>query len=261
MILSEIQFRRPNVGYVPKLEGYIKHGFSWGVGSPNMSFQHGSESEVLTAEVSFLNNAGFSRRRGLVIMVPEHGTRIVEVDDSVSLEMRTNVTCDCLITTTPHLTLAVKPADCIVVMITGAGVSGRVLAMLHVGRKGLDNLVVRSVIQKLVEKYALNVSELIVGMSPCITVRNYFIQKKEELSNLGEWDGFIVERNGLFFLDFVGLIRRQFEMVGVRKRNIIQYDVDTFDAAKVGHSFSHRHSQMNSEVRNGRFIVAAEIVS
>ena len=62
-------------------------------------------------------------------------------------------TCDALITTVPGLALAVMSADCIPLLLS----SSRVVAAVHVGRKGLINRISIEVIQAMRDLGALTI--------------------------------------------------------------------------------------------------------
>ncbi len=88
------------------------------------------------------NRSQLSRFAGDVQFMNQiHGDSFVVVE---KLE-RTDPTCDALITTTPGLALAVLVADCIPLLLS----SSKVIAAVHVGRKGLMNSIALSVIEQM----------------------------------------------------------------------------------------------------------------
>ncbi len=56
-----------------------------------------------------------------------------------------------------------------------------------------------------------------------------------------------------------GIVRKQFLDAGILGGSLAQYDLDTYDAALRKEAFSHRLSSRNPSIKNGRFIVAAEL--
>ena len=70
-----------------------------------------------------------------------HGDSFVVVESLSDVDP----TCDALITTTPGLSLAVLVADCIPLLLS----SSTVVAAVHVGRKGLTNLIALKVIDEM----------------------------------------------------------------------------------------------------------------
>ncbi|MEN9621699.1 MAG: peptidoglycan editing factor PgeF [Candidatus Parcubacteria bacterium] len=254
--LKKVEYTAKGVGHMPLLVPHIKHGFSWGM--PNMSFAHGEPLEVEQSEAEFLKMAGLKGDQGIVVMAPEHGVRIVEV--SQDDEMRRTVDCDCLVTTEKGLTLAAKPGDCIVAIITTKkSIHRQALALVHAGRKGLDHNILEKVISYLTVKHLIKTADLLVGVAPCITLKNYCIKDVAELQYPEIWNGYMHKREDLYYLDLVGLFRHQLLSAGIKEENMVQYDVDTFDAAQTGETFSHRRSQVYPEFKNGRFIVAAQL--
>ena len=71
----------------------------------------------------------------------------------ISEKSRIDSTCDALITTVPGLALAVMSADCIPLLLS----SSRVVAAVHVGRKGLINRISINVIQAMRDLGALTI--------------------------------------------------------------------------------------------------------
>ena len=70
-----------------------------------------------------------------------HGDAFVVVESLSDVDP----TCDALITTTPGLSLAVLVADCIPLLLS----SSTVVAAVHVGRRGLTNLIALKVIDEM----------------------------------------------------------------------------------------------------------------
>jgi len=256
--LTNVIYGAVNVGVIPILVPHVTHGFSWGKGSKNMSYRYGEKDSVAQAEEEFFGRGLFSRKNGTAVMSPEHGTKIVEV--SCKDQSLHDIPCDCLITKEKHLTLTVKPADCSIVIITTPREHPhRFVALVHAGRKGVDQNLAEKTVKYIASRMHVPADELLIGIAPSITKKNYFIKHRDELENPNVWKGFTEERDNLFYLDMMGIIRRQFVEAGVRESNIMQYHIDTFDAAKNGEAFSHRYWKINKEGNDGRFMVAVEL--
>jgi len=88
------------------------------------------------------NRSQLSRTAGEVQFMNQiHGDSFVVVDKLEAVDP----TCDALITTTPGLALAVLVADCIPLLLS----SSKVIAAVHVGRKGLMSSIALSVIEQM----------------------------------------------------------------------------------------------------------------
>jgi YfiH family protein len=88
------------------------------------------------------NRSRLSRIAGNVQFMDQvHGDSFIVVERFNAIDP----TCDALITTTPGLALAVLVADCIPLLLS----STKVVAAVHVGRKGLMSSLVLSVIEQM----------------------------------------------------------------------------------------------------------------
>lgn len=264
-ILEKVLLLKNGIGYLPILQNLVEHGFSWGKGSGNMSFSYGEKFIVKERINNFLKKLNMPSMESTVNITAEHEDKILDLDKNSIRSMRTNFSgkrckCDAIFTKMPRIPLVIKPADCSVSIIHGTSGSGeKVLGLIHAGRRGLDLQLPFKSIAHLLKKYNCNVRSLRIGITPTITVRNYFIRNIKELAQPDSWNGFIEERDGLLYLDFIGQILRQYNLIGLSAEQIQLYYVDTYEAAKCGDTFSHRYSQMNEEAASGRMIVAAQI--
>jgi YfiH family protein len=103
----------------------------------NLALHVGDDPEVVTE-----NRSQLSRMAGNVqFMNQSHGDSFSVVEEFSTVDPM----CDALITTTPGLPLAVLVADCIPLLLS----SSKVVAAVHVGRKGLMNSIALSVIEQM----------------------------------------------------------------------------------------------------------------
>lgn len=257
-VLRTIEYRDEGMGIIPLLHEHVSHAFSWGKNSPNMSHNFGEQGVVAEAVQLFLNKIAPEKDRRYVVVVPAHTNSIVEVHAGDTLAG--NIDCDCLVTESKNIILAVKPADCPVVIITTErDHAKRFVAVAHAGRKDIENNLIARAADFICQRFSIKAEELLVGVAPCITAKNYFVLNFSDLNNPDMWRDFIEQREGKYYLDMVGIVRSQILNAGILDENIMQYDVDTYDSAEEGNSFSHRHSLINPEKRKGRFIVAAAL--
>lgn len=264
-VLEKVLFLKNDIGYLPILQGLVEHGFSWGKGSRNMSFSYGRRLEVKERINNFLRELNMPPIESTMNIAAEHGDKILDLNENnIGLMRATSVgriyKCDAIFTKMPCIPLIIKPADCTVSIIYGIGGSGeKVIGLVHAGRRGLDLQFPFKAIAHLLKNYNCNIQSLRIGITPTITVRNHFIRSIGELTQPDNWNGLIEERDGLLYLDFIGQILRQYSLIGLSSEQIQLYNVDTYEAAKRGDTFSHRYWQMNEGVTNGRMIVAAQI--
>lgn len=266
-LLTEIKYIGEGIGYIPLLKGQVTHGFSWGKDMGNMSFAWEDDSDLVAKRViGFLERLAMDPIEGTVNMVAEHGTRIIDVTeetfDAVTInQFGAQIPCDAFFTLMDDLPLVVKPADCTVSIVSAkTGGGGRVLGMIHAGRLGLDYQLPTLAIRHLLEKYEVDPTEVFVGTVPTITSRRYYLRDFGELLRPDGWEGFVDKRDGFFYLDFTGYLIKQLIQSGIPRTNIQAYDVDTYEAATNGESFSHRYwREKDQKIPNGRMIVAAKI--
>lgn len=253
--MQEIFYDSNGLAIIPSLKEQVAHGFSWGSEFPNMSYRHGEKEEVQKAEDSFLRRLGLPKTGTYVAMSPEHGVASVVVGKNVN---NTNPECDVLMTNEKNVALAVKPADCLVAIFTTRKDNpNRCFAVVHAGRIGVGKNVVAVAVEALKKQYGVNPHDLLVGVTPGITIKNHAVKSRADLVNPESWSNFSEDRDGVVYVDMYGLFRKQCIDAGIFPEHIAQYEVDTFDAAVKGESFSHRYAQINQNNKNGRFMVAA----
>lgn len=231
----------------------------------NMSYKFGTEEEVNSNILEFLEPLGIIDLSTLVTMVPEHGDTIIEVDEDVLQKTeQTNrgylISCDAFITQLTDIPLVVKPADCTISIVHGTSQDGKsLLALIHAGRKGLSLELPRKVVKKLIQDYSVQPESIRIAVPPFITGKNHFVSTFEEIVNPEIWAGFIEKRDDTYYLDTGSLLHHQLTFAGVNEENVEMSSIDTFDAAIHGETFSHRYYLMNVGVTSGRMIVMAQL--
>lgn len=266
-LLTEIIYKSKGVGCVPLLNHVVTHGFSWGVESGNMSFAWENDKEAVTNRVTaFLTKLEMEPIEGTVNMSPEHGVNIIDITDETFIGIGNNkigasLKCDAFFTTMVDLPLVVKPADCTVSIIYAESEKGeKILGMVHAGRLGLDLQFPIKAMDHLLKYYKVIFSTVIIGIIPTITKKRYYIRQLKELLKPEGWAGYVEEREGVFYLDFVGYLLNQYMSIGIKSSQIQAYDVDTYEATLRGETFSHRYwREMDQKIPNGRMIVSAKL--
>lgn len=264
-VLEKVLFLKEGIGYLPILQGLVEHGFSWGKESGNMSFSYGRKLEVKKRINDFLGELNMPSIESIMNVAAEHEDKILDLNENNIGSIRTtsmgrSYKCDAIFTQMSHIPLVIKPADCTVSIIYGiSGLGKEVLGLVHAGRRGLDLQLPFKSITHLLKNYNCDIRSLRIGITPTITVQNHFIRSMGELTQPDNWNGLVKEKDGLLYLDFIGQILRQYNAIGLSSEQIQLHNVDTYEAAKRGDTFSHRYWQMNEGVTNGRMMVAAQI--
>lgn len=266
-LLTEILFSQEGIGYVPMLSNTVKHGFSWGAKSGNMSFAWEADKTAVAERVTcFLTKLEMDPIEGTVNMTTEHGVNIVDITDETFATAEINnygasIKCDAYFTKMEDLPLIVKPADCTVSIIYAETEDcEKVLGMVHAGRLGLDLQLPIKAISHLLHHYNVKPTSIVIGVIPTITKRRYYIRQFSELIDPGGWEGYYEEKDGFYYLDFVGYLLGQYAVAGIKPSQIQAYDVDTYEGALRGETFSHRYwREMEHKIPNGRMIVGAKL--
>jgi YfiH family protein len=145
--------------FTDRLGGYSQGDFS----SLNLAQHVGDDPAVVLK-----NREAMSEIHGqCVYMNQVHGNEVQVITDL----SQQNLTCDALVTTVPEITLAVLTADCIPLLLS----SSKVVAAVHVGRRGLVNGVGLNAIQKMRELGADSIS---AQLGPSICGACYEVDQK-----------------------------------------------------------------------------------
>jgi YfiH family protein len=143
---------------------------------------------------------------------------------------------DALITNEKNLYLAISIADCIPVFIYSP--VKKVVAGIHSGWKGTEYRITEKVIQRMVNEYGVNPSELIAYIGPGISVENYEVSR--EVAERFPSSSYRIE-NSKYFLDLKKDILNQLLTAGLDKENIEVTPYCTFRDKKLFHS--HRREK------------------
>ena len=194
-------------------------------------------------------------------MMAENGDKILDLDESkISNKEAPSegrfVSCDAMFSRLRTAVLIVKPADCVVSLLVAASNRGTVIGLIHTGFRGVDLDLPSKAIRHLTSVYGVNPADITIGITPHISAESYYIRSLAELRDPTKWQGFIEEKEGLYYLNTRGLLLQQYNCAGVSKDNIEVYDIDTYSAAKGNESYSERFWRLHQVSQNGRFVVA-----
>jgi copper oxidase (laccase) domain-containing protein len=258
------------VAFFPRLTG-IKHGFSWGRKSENMSYSFGENTgEVHSRIIKFLSHVGMSPIEKSVTMYAEHsdGIFILTKENLATLKIKESfknsgydATCDAILTTEPGITLIAKPGDCAISIIQAVSRSGvKIAGLVHTGTKGMLKRLASKTILMLQTDFDCDAKDIKVGITPSIRPESYFAHDRSKFGdlNLDEWQDLVEIKEGKFHIDILGSLIKEYIQAGITDENIFAYDIDTFESSKAKEGFSHSYSFNNNE-NHGRFIVAVEL--
>jgi hypothetical protein len=135
-----------------------------------------------------------------------HGNTVVFIDEHT----QTPPTADALVTTNPHIALAVMVADCIPLLLANQGS----IAAVHVGRKGLLNGVARSALSAMRDLDSSPISA-IIGPSICGTCYEVSQDIFEEVTSVFPRSKSQTKHGG-FALDLAAALSYELASDGVR---------------------------------------------
>ena len=191
---------------------------------------------------------GCSKKK-LILLNQTHSNRFIFIDKKYKFNKK-KIKADALITNVKNVGIGVLTADCVPIFIYDKKL--RIISAIHAGWKGAYKNIVHKVIKFFKKKGSL-VNNLCAVVGPCITEKNYEIQKDFK-------DRFIKKnkKNSVFFKTrknktYFGLnnyVYNQLKQKGIK--NIELINKDTFD--KKNNFFSARRSIHNNENDYGRNI-------
>lgn len=202
--------------------------------------------------VSFDSNSdlgNYNRRKLNSILSPHktikwinqiHSNKIIELPNNKLTEADGVFTMQkeiCTITT----------ADCLPIVFTN--VSGTVIGIVHAGRQGLYE----NIIKEMIGRINVQSEELLVWIGPGIAKHNYEVSEKIESEFIAKNKHFadMFERsNNKIFLDLYKLAKYQLETEGVIVSNIYGAKWDTY-------SNNLLHSYRRDKEKSGRMVTVA----
>ncbi len=213
----------------------------------NMSLNWGEKLEVEKNRKRFLGKSGI-KIEDCVYASLLGGTKI----NTVGREDKGKfIEGDALITTQKGVALFMVTGDCLPVAFFDP--TKKILAMAHLGWKGVDLRLAEKVMKRLKEVGA-NTEQVRVFIGPGVR-KDTYIKYGEKLEffkkNTGKaWKDFLVNMpDKKVGLDLVGYVIRQLVGAGVKEKNINVSDIDTIADKNY---FSHYRAGMTGE-KEGRF--------
>ena len=248
--------------YIRSESMFSVHGFSTRMGgmstlshtsSLNLAFGRGDERETVLENLRiFAEAVGFDPKR-LVSVSQIHSADVVCVDEShvgQGYFIDECFECDGYVTKVSGITLGVKTADCVPILMEGYDSEGKVCAVgaVHAGWKGTVNGIAAACLEKLVGLGALRES-VRVAIGPaicgdCFEVRRDFYDAVREVLGESITEKFVIpdrKRLGVWHCDLRAMNREFLISAGVKAENIDISEECT--CCMPERYFSHRYSQ------------------
>ena len=154
--------------------------------------------------------------------------------------------CDALITNVPHVVLTILTADCVPILLYDP--VQNVVAAVHAGWKGSKAQIVKKTVEKMLERFGSNPSDIKAGIAPAIGVCCYEVGKEVAEHFLDTPHAYTVKENNKYMLDLPLVNKQQLLGIGLKEENIEISHICT--ACHVEKYFSYRKEQGCS----GRFM-------
>ncbi|QQR93210.1 polyphenol oxidase family protein [bacterium] len=266
-ILNEIKYLKVNIGYFPRLNNFVKHGFSWG-NQANMSSKNKNSNAKKNIQYFFDSIELTELEDSLVLLPDGHKDNIVFVNEG-NLDLFPKgkigipISCDALFTNIQALPISIRVADCTTAILYAKTFDNiEITGIVHTGRRSAELLLAKKSIDCLVKQQNVNLETIKIGIVPSISKVNY---KSQNLENIQAevWGSFISKEGDYFEVDILNFVINQYLDAGISPDNIEVYEVDTYESAKNKLTFSHRYYSENKDIDknlvDGRFIVATSL--
>lgn len=283
-ILTEVIYRpgyENKVAILPSLETLpIKHAFSWGKESGNMSPVYaGEEGEgAVKARIKyFLEASGMEYKNDANTTGIFEGTHLQMqkvVFEDLKEQPETKMKSNFMFTRDPRIILSIRPADCNASIIYATDRMGRdLIGIVHSSAQSTNAGLPRYAIDYLTQEEDVDISTIRIGITPGISKEHYSISQESDAIKNKTIDRVIVERNWkqhivLYdssqgdeqrrYVDILDATIMQYVEEGVNPANIEAYDIDTWEASARNEAFSNRHSNETGKSQ-GRYMVAVQL--
>ena len=241
----------------------IKHGFfnrkggvssgiykslNCGIGS------HDKKVNVLKNLKIVCKKIGCSKKK-LILLNQIHSSKFYFIDRNYKFNKK-KVKADALITNVKNIAIGILTADCVPILVYDKKI--KMISAIHAGWKGAYKDIVHKVIN-FFKKKGSNINNLSATVGPCITGKNYEVQKDFEnrfLKKNKKNSVFFKTKKNKTYFSLNDYVYNQLKQKGIK--NIELINKDTFD--KKNNFFSARRSIHNNEHDYGRNISIIMII-
>ena len=159
-------------------------------------------------------------------------------DNRIDYPMVIDQEADIVITSTSNINLQTLSRDCITAIIIVNKPGVHLSGLMHAGWRQVDGLVGNRLIRCLVGKGYIDPKDIKISIAPCLRKENMVLEHLGGISNESSWLGFIDKKDDGYHLDFVNLFKKQLLDGGIPGENILDCEIDTYEAQmqSLGHS-------------------------
>ncbi|HEY5626353.1 MAG TPA: peptidoglycan editing factor PgeF [Nitrospira sp.] len=210
-------------------------------------------AQTMAIDVGVPARAGGSRGQGWVLSVKQvHGTDALLVDRPLSGQDRFDGGWDALVTDQPGVTVAVRTADCVPVLIYDG--RRRAVAAIHAGWRGAVAEIVPRTIELMRSRFNVTERELRVSIGPSAGPCCYEVDETVLVPIRRKWADWQTlvrdDRGSKAKLDLRELVRRQVAQVGVPPEQVTAVNLCTICHEELFYSY-RREGRVNGTMLSG----------
>ncbi len=172
-------------------------------------FDHISDKEVMTFFGKTYEN------HPCVFLHQVHGNRIVRITKELAQTHIEPEEADGLITNVPHISLAIRTADCLPIFLYDP--QNKAIGLVHAGWQGSHKKIAFKVVEEMEKYFHTDPSDLKIAFGPAIRPCCYEVGKEFKEYFPAETRR---DLSGQFFLDLMRVNRHQLKSLGVKEENI-----------------------------------------
>ena len=203
------------------------------------------------------SSAGAIGRDWLLSVKQVHGTEALIVDRPLTGSDRFEGGWDALITNQPGVTVVVRTADCVPVLVYDS--RRKAVAAIHAGWRGTLAGIVPKTIQSMVARFAIQLGDLRMSIGPsagpcCYEVDQAVLEPLRRGRH--DWPALLHDDRGAKArLDLKALVRRQSAEAGISPEHITAVNVCTICHPALFYSY-RREGRVNGTMLSGIALVA-----
>jgi copper oxidase (laccase) domain-containing protein len=248
-VLTEMQYQTPGLGYLPILEGKVRHLITWGPDSQDMApglGKNGTMSFKRIVDVMAKNNMVPASK--MIFMQPRMNVsrQILEVDEKIlTSNSKTGINKqEGFVCTTSHdIALAVRSENCpIAIMYSIQGSGKPLLGLLRAGIEVLNKLVPVDAVRHITNvSGGCDPKDIVVGITPSINAEHYYF-KQDELRKLIFTDAWNKnarpkENSDKIELNMLDYLINQLMNAGIAADHIQPYSTEVFGELPPGRRY------------------------
>jgi polyphenol oxidase len=195
-------------------------------------------------------------RTWLLSVKQVHGTEALIIDHPLTGSDRFEGGWDALMTDQPGVTITVRTADCVPVLVYDR--HRKAVAAIHAGWRGAVAGIVPKTIQLMVSRFAIDESDLRISIGPSAGPCCYEVDDAvlDPIRRAGmDWPSLLHDDQGAKArLDLKALVRRQTEHAGIRQEQITTVNLCTICHPSLFYSY-RREGRVNGTMLNGITLV------